>query len=186
MAAEQTNKCRDCNEEFTELNPKYCKGKHRKCYMKIYDKVKRFAANPREPRLDNCQICSKKFDENNLNFCKNMCERCYYRNRAKVRGATKGIYNTKTSNQTVVNYQFRRYDNSPQDRQIDEMWTEKSLPQLKQFQDRVNRNSGIVNLVDCYIMVHLFETYYPKATTFLDTYPVEKQLKFMWNYIKTL
>jgi hypothetical protein len=81
---------------------------------------------------------------------------------------------------------MRIYDNSKRGKILNKQDQIKTIPMLMEFFDNVKRKSGYVDMIDCYMIVHLYETFYPYETDFLGAKPVEEQVKIMWQYLKTI
>jgi hypothetical protein len=94
-------------------------------------------------------------------------------------------YKTKKSRCKEVGYEMRIYDRSKREKLLKEQDQINTIPMLEKFYETVEKKSGWVDMVDCFIIAHLFETYYPNDIEFLGEKPIEEQIKIMWDYLKS-
>jgi len=176
--------CRSCKEQFSHINPHWEHGFHREChFLNWRDNPKSYS---RKKYGDSCLHCQVSFSENQPHFSKGMHSTCYLRNRARVKRKVNGKYKTKTSKCNTVEYKMRIYDNSKRQKLLNKQDQISTIPMLMEFYETVKKKSGYVDMVDCYMIVHLYETFYPYETDFLGAKPVEEQVKIMWQYLKTI
>lgn len=146
-------------------------------------------------KTDYCQLCGKGFDEIPY-FSKNFHRGCYQINYGKIkrdyekkREKEKGNkikeYNLKKMIQPII-YTKRKHTpkEKPTPRILETKCKIENQAMLISFKENVKKRGGWIEWWEGYTLCHLFETYYPLASTYLDGKPIENQLILMWHWLK--
>lgn len=185
---EPKTECKFCNQPFTDKNPVYNKsnGLHKNCY----EKWRRREIKKNNPasltKPDRCLTCHKPFNQNNPFFSKGMHIKCYNWNRDRMSGKSKSSYR-KTEDWTEVVLDVRRLNNRGQsNKDLIKLENEKieAVAMLEWFKEKMERNAGWADTVDCFILTHLFEIYFGDQSGRLDAENIETQIGTMWHNIK--
>ena len=142
-----------------------------------------------------CLLCKLPFTNENPHFSIKLHAKCYRKNYDRIKRLQKDPnfkYNVDQF-EPVIN-KIRPYNYTTDRRNNIEKNKLENSPMLNQFKSKVNNYGGwksyIRNiqkaelLLDSYVLCHLFEVYYPKATTFMDSYNPPTQLIKMWDWLK--
>lgn len=186
-------RCRVCGKEFTEEEPIHSSFQHKRCYNQAhYLKYKKTPKRPELIKKDSCICCNEPFTEANPYFSKDLHKKCYHNNYAKMswqiyKKKHKEInsYN-KIHNLPLIRYKKRDYHkrNIIKETGNEKIWKVENVRLLNDFKRKMEKTSGWADMADCFIIVHLFEIYYPYATTYLDSEETLKQIQIMWNWLK--
>ena len=132
-----------------------------------------------------CLLCEEDFNDENPHFSKNLHRRCYYRNYDRIKWERYGSQNCRkkynVKPKKVVDYDQKLHC-KPRIIVFNQKDRRENKDKLLWFIDKVKKQHNFIDSVDCFRLSHFYEIYSMDMKD-ISSYPIEKQLIYMWYYL---